>query len=189
MSTKGIKRGPRPPGWINPRKGVPNTAACRPIEERFWEKVNKDGPVHPTMGPCWAWIGAHRRDRPVIWSGGQPRVIYAHRLVFELTGRGKVPGDMFVDHLCRNGMCVNPDHLRIVTPSVNSTENNVSPFALNRAKTECIKGHPFTPDNIIWMKGPKDRRPTRVCIICRPHMVNSRYRVSGPDSSLSENTL
>ncbi len=28
-------------------------------EERFWTRVNKDGPVHPVLGTaCWLWTGA-----------------------------------------------------------------------------------------------------------------------------------
>ncbi len=38
----------------------------RPLAERFWEKVNKGGPVPEhrlDLGPCWLW-GAFRRVAP-----------------------------------------------------------------------------------------------------------------------------
>jgi hypothetical protein len=43
----------------------------RTVEERFWEKVNKDGPeVRSGLGKCWLWTGA--KD-----SSGYGRHLYA----------------------------------------------------------------------------------------------------------------
>jgi len=29
------------------------------LPERFWEKVNKNGPIHPKLGTrCWLWLGS-----------------------------------------------------------------------------------------------------------------------------------
>src|SRR5438128_11296357 len=33
-------------------------AHVRPASQRFWEKINKNGPIHPIIGtPCWLWKG------------------------------------------------------------------------------------------------------------------------------------
>jgi hypothetical protein len=157
----GVKKGD-----ILPRKS---------IEERFWPKVDKNGP-----NGCWQWLGANRRERPVIWSEGgtNGRVLYAHRVVFEIMGFGKIPDGLFIDHACRNGMCVNPDHLRAVTPRVNSLENNASPFAALAKLTHCPKCQtPFEGDNLALYTPPNKRtrhghpttpKPQRKCLTCYP---------------------
>src|SRR5438105_526870 len=34
----------------------------RPLADRFWEKVRKDGPIiRPELGKCWLWIGTKNR--------------------------------------------------------------------------------------------------------------------------------
>ena len=29
----------------------------RPLAERLWQRVDKDGPIHPVHGQCWIWKG------------------------------------------------------------------------------------------------------------------------------------
>ena len=43
---------------------------------------------------------------------------YAHRVAWELCN-GPIPEGLQIDHLCRNRRCVRPDHLELVTASVN----------------------------------------------------------------------
>lgn len=44
-----------------------NNKKVRTLAERFWEKVNQDGPVHPVLGTrCWLWTAT--RD---AWGYGQ----------------------------------------------------------------------------------------------------------------------
>lgn len=46
------------------------------------------------------------------------RVLKAYRVSFELA-RGPVPAGLELDHLCRNPLCINPDHLEPVTHAEN----------------------------------------------------------------------
>ncbi|EJM9281408.1 HNH endonuclease [Salmonella enterica] len=105
----------------------------RPIEERFWEKVDKRGDDE-----CWIWLGATiqpgggRHIKPQIYgkiAGPRTpagRVFWSsHRLSWFLK-YGDIPPGMLVDHKCHNTLCVNPSHLRLVTPKQNS-ENREGP--------------------------------------------------------------
>jgi hypothetical protein len=90
--------------------------------ERFWSKVEKDGPVpdyEPTLGKCWIWTGAKNNK-----GYGNYRLLHmkwattAHRVSYELCV-GEIPNGLYLDHLCRVRSCVNPNHLE----PVSNTEN------------------------------------------------------------------
>ena len=74
----------------------------RPVEERFFEKVNK------TEG-CWNWKGAMRSN-----GYGQfrfkGRPWKAHRVSWILAN-GEIPIGKVIAHSCDNRRCVRPDHL------------------------------------------------------------------------------
>lgn len=92
--------------------------AIRPIAERFWEKVDKNGPVSPKLGTqCWVWIGARKgrgENEYGIMQGGRREIgtVKAHRVSWELH-YGPIPGRLLVLHDCNRKWCVNPDHLHL----------------------------------------------------------------------------
>lgn len=106
---------------------------CRPsVDERFWTKVNK-------TDSCWLWIGGVAG--PDYKTGGgygrfsvNKKLISAHHYLV-----GPPPDGLVWDHLCRNRLCVRPDHLEAVTQSENVRRSHPRP-----AKTHCRKGHPYT---------------------------------------------
>jgi len=117
---------------------------------------------------CWNWTGnLSGRGYPRIQVNGTPRG--AHRISMELAGN-PVPSGMVADHICRNRICINPDHLRAVTPLQNTLENSLAPTAINKRKTHCVNGHELTPDNIIWQR--KTRRHCRKCM----NIENARHK-------------
>ena len=132
----------------------------RTPEERFWPRVNKDGPVsahRPDLGPCWVWTGGLAEGYGMFWLDG--RNIHAHIVSFTWE-YGDIPEGWERDHLCRNRACVRPDHLEAVTHWTN-VARGISPHGLNAAKTKCRNGHDFTPENTrVNSKGQ------RVCIAC-----------------------
>ncbi len=90
---------------------------ARPLAKRFWEKVDKKGPVaRPGLTPCWLWtastfhVGTHYYGK----IGVDGRTMTAHRVAYILGG-GSIPSGMLVRHICDVSLCVKPAHLRLGT--------------------------------------------------------------------------
>lgn len=142
-----------------------------PEVERFWRRVNKNGPVpdaRPDLGPCWLWTGgltAHsygsfacepRRPNGHLSSKG------AHRYAYEILV-GPVPEGLVLDHLCRVKACVCPEHLEPVTNAENLRRGAPNVSALNREKTHCDYGHPFSGENL-RIRPKTGERQCRACM-------------------------
>lgn len=85
---------------------------------------------------------------------------------------GVVPEGMELDHfVCDNRRCCNPQHVRPTTHYENVLRGQ-SPTALNKAKTHCPKGHPYSGDNLIPYY---TERGTRSCNACNNERSNKRY--------------
>jgi len=127
------------------------------ITERFWAKVDKSG-------ECWIWTGATAGPgygRMYCGQGGR-RNEYAHRLVLEFAGI-VISDGLTVDHLCRNTLCVNPDHLDVVTHRENVLRSQ-NPASMNAKKTHCLRGHAFNEENTY--RAPGNHGRTRKCKAC-----------------------
>lgn len=126
------------------------------IAERFWAKVNKNGPVmKPHLGPCWEWTRALQSSgygHAWIDSGSRS----AHKVAW-VWANGPVPDGLQLDHLCENRKCCRPSHLEPVTSRENSHRSPLTLNSISAAKTVCIRGHEF--DGI--------RNGKRTCSTCQ----------------------
>lgn len=121
-----------------------------------WNLVDKN---HPDG--CWVWLGSKDKDGYSRSSCGLGHREFYTYLV------GEIPDGLQVDHLCRNRSCVNPEHLELVTPKVNTQRGTNH----NRVKTHCKHGHEFSPENTRITK-----RGNRSCKECENMAQRRAYR-------------
>lgn len=137
--------------------------------KRFWSKVDPSG-------DCWEWTGTID-DKGYGLFKVNGNNVYAHRdaytqLVCDVDG-------LVLDHLCRNTLCVNPDHLEPVSQQTNVLRG-YGPAAKNARKTHCKRGHAFTDENTI--NHPKGRN-------CRACEVMRRKAKTPPPHSTDEGSV
>lgn len=130
---------------------------------RFWNQVSIGN-----TNECWTWKGHIRKDGYATFkSQGSMKLVhrwcYAERV-------GQLLKDMCIDHLCNNRACVNPAHLHQTTIRKNTLRSTTAPAAVNARKTECPRGHSYTPENTLRA----DSRGARRCRTCN----NERRRKS-----------
>jgi len=108
---------------------------------------------------CWLWKGQPTsKGYGVMRVGG--RQVEAHRLSYRLF-YGDFDEKLHIHHVCENRLCVNPDHLLVVTPKEHRRIH---------APTVCVNGHPYSEENTYWR--PNGQRD---CCICRRDR-SARYR-------------
>lgn len=89
-------------------------AARRPIPERFWEKVDQDGPVvRAGLTPCWPWRGTQNSNGYGLLGVGGSHSEAAHRIAWEIGYGSPPPDDMIVCHVCDYPLCVRNDETGI----------------------------------------------------------------------------
>jgi hypothetical protein len=141
------------------RRAVKGPSPVSPYE-RFCRNVQVQ-----TNG-CWIWTGGrdgHGYGRISVGStaDGTLRRMGAHRLAWEMF-IGPLDELLTLDHfLCKNILCVNPDHLEEVTVVENVMRGDSCPAA-NARKTHCKRGHPLSGYNLSVT--PQGYRQCKTCM-------------------------
>ena len=130
-------------------KGAYGKWSGKSPQERFAERYIIDSETG-----CWNWTGSVN-GRGYGYLSVDNRTVQAYKLAYEWK-HGKIPKELEIDHLCKNTLCVNPDHLEVVTRRTNQLRGNTF-TAKNVAKTHCPKGHLYSGVN---------NQGGRICHIC-----------------------
>lgn len=136
--------------------------AMKPIEQRFWEKVDKETP-----SGCWEWRSAIRGNGYGAFFthfANEGRKCHgAHRYSW-LIANGPIPDGLWVLHKCDNRICVNPSHLFLGDRADNmrdaAKKKRVCTIGKSRL-THCVNGHEFTEENT-----KRDKHGHRRCRAC-----------------------
>lgn len=110
---------------------------------------------------CWIWIAGKSGNYGVIKRDG--KCLKAH-VYFYRQFKTEIPKGLVLDHLCRNTLCVNPDHLEPVTQDENM-RRGYGYSAINARKTSCSRGHEYSEENTYYYKD--GRRDCKQCIELR----------------------
>ena len=116
-----VARGLCPPHWKAWRRSTAEAEMRNPdssLQRRFWAKVEVGHPAG-----CWWWTGAKNKKGYAQATVGQ-HTSGAHRwawkfLVGEIGVDPETGEPLELDHLCKNRLCVNPDHLEPITHHLN----------------------------------------------------------------------
>ena len=113
---------------------------------------------------CWIWQGSvNSSGYGQHGSHKKPgSETLAHRKIYTMLV-SPIPRGMQIDHLCRNRLCVNPEHLEVVDPKENLMRSPHQVTTINSLKTHCKQGHEFNEVNTRIHKTGK-----RECIPCKP---------------------
>lgn len=104
---------------------------------------------------CWNYLGPFSLTKSGAYYGRYDGE-NAHRISYR-SHIGEIPKGLTIDHLCRNTVCINPKHLEAVTLAEN-IRRGFSPTAINKRKTHCLRGHPFTIKRAHGQRG---------CLVCQ----------------------
>lgn len=122
------------------------------------------------MSDCILWSGAVQSRGYGSVTDGNGSSMLAHRRAWEAVN-GPIPGDLTIDHLCRNKLCQNVGHMELVTRPENSRRAHA-------ARTHCKHGHPLSGANL-RLYTRSNGRTHRVCRACAYRWnVESRERAA-----------
>jgi hypothetical protein len=125
----------------------------------FWSNVEVGAPDE-----CWLYKNKpNNSGYGTIHIGSRTdntrKVIGVHRFSYMVANNCKIPDGLQINHKCYTRLCVNPNHLEVVTVSENLKK--CRPYVRHFSKkTHCPKGHEYTKENTRLYK---NRRHCKTC--------------------------
>jgi len=113
---------------IHCQSGCPKCAGKnKTLEERFWEKVDKNGPTMDHMSTaCWKWTGSKFKNGYGGIKEKNTKNISAHVLSYMLHyGVDPRVKSLHTLHKCDYPPCTNPEHLFLGTPADNTRDRQL----------------------------------------------------------------
>lgn len=130
--------------------------------EKRWNSVQRKIDRDHYSG-CHIWKGGKNASRHgVVMVQGQR--LYVHRIAYQVA-YGLIPEGSHIHHVCKNPSCVNPPHLRCLTPKKHREAHIVYD---KPAPAECRHGHKGK-----YKKNPQGRW---VCTKCSKRADRNYYR-------------
>lgn len=103
---------------------------------RFIAKVSfEDGPLDTQ---CWLWTASQKTNGYGQFAPYGPRPVLSHVWSYRFFRKREIPLGFDLDHLCRERLCVNPDHLELVTHQENSARRGYAQRGI-----DVVRGAPF----------------------------------------------
>lgn len=87
--------------------------------KRFWFGIDTSD-----ASSCWIWTKTKTLQGYGVLRCNIKRKL-AHRVAWELAHGQEIPDGMQIDHICGVKACVNPNHLRLCTPSQNNMNHRI----------------------------------------------------------------
>jgi len=144
------------------RHGDPTKGGWPSLDEKFEKYVVRSA-------GCWSWRGSKQgAGYGYIFRNKRHPTTLIHRYSWEKHTGNKIPAGYDIDHLCRNRLCCNPEHLEPVPPIVNILRGT-GHSAMNAKKTKCINGHDLPVRNNLA------QRQSRICKLCGPIYAKRAY--------------
>ena len=135
----------------------------------FWSQVQIE-----TANGCWVWRGYTKGNGYGYFGKRHWRV---HRLAYLLLV-GPIQEGLTIDHLCKNRLCVNTEHMEVVSFGVNTLRGN-GWSGTNARKAVCHLGHPFRTRT-----SRRTGRLYRLCPVC--HLEGNRlWRLKKKEAALA----
>lgn len=118
---------------------------------------------------CWEWTGAVQSSGYGSTAGGRKGIsALAHRMAYRHIV-GEIPAGLTIDHLCFNKICVNTDHMEVVTRAENNRRKHAR-------QTHCKQGHLLGGENLrlVTRRNGWEYRVCKECAMKQSRAANAR---------------
>lgn len=129
-----------------------NAALCSiptDLLPRVLENLKRHGTPEPITGCVLytGWVSPRGYGRFGLWYQGKKMQIRAHRAAWIVANGAIDDPSLVIDHRCERRLCINVDHMVLVSPKVNSARQRRRTTRASLGVHECPNGHPWTEEN------------------------------------------